>query len=413
MNNNIDYTCLGENCIYEVNKSEINGNELILGSTGSGKTMSISEPRILHTFHRSLVIPITKRTLYDKYAPILKERGYEIWDLNLEQPTLSKIGYDPCQNLHTELDILNLAKSIQGDSASYSLNGEMDPYWSESTISSIAAEIGLAWENSKIAKKNSTFLDVLFLHKYLEIKTSGSLCETNLDEFFDILYKYNKDSQAPRLWKTLRGNSPKTSACIYSMMNNALDKLCTKEIELLFSHKKQINIAELGKRKIALFITTSPVNKAIKKLTDILYGDIFRELFLEAGKNKGELKVPVHIICDDFACGSRIPHFDEYISAFRSLGISVTILLQSLSQLPSVYGPYAGKIIQNNCDTIVFLGSLDIETCKEISIRIGQSLEDILSMPIGKAVVSRRGQKTIITNRYPILEDELYKNYFS
>lgn len=409
----IDYTCLGENCCYKIDENLINGNELILGSTGAGKTMSISEPRILHTYNRSLVIPISKRTLYDKYAPILKERGYEIWDLNLENTNLSKVGYDPCRNIHNELDILNLAKCVQGNTASYSLNGEMDPYWSEATISSLAAEIGLIYENSNIAKKAYSFSEVLTIHKYLELDITGSHCKTNLDDLFEKILFYNKNSQAPRLWKTLSGNSPKTSACIYSMMNNALDKLCTKEIERLFTHKKQICISDLGKRKIALFITTSPVNTAIQKLTDILYGDIFRELYLEAGRNKGILKVPVHVICDDFACGSTIPEFDKYISSFRSLGISVTILLQSLSQLPAVYGNYAGKTIENNCDTIVFLGSLDIETCKEISIRTGQSLDDILSMPIGKAIISRRGQKTIITNRYPILEDELYKKYFS
>jgi type IV secretory pathway TraG/TraD family ATPase VirD4 len=53
---------------------------------------------------------------------------------------------------------------------------------------------------------------------------------------------------------------------------------------------------------------------------------------------KKELPLLVHLICDDFATGCKIPDFNEYISVFCAKKISVNLLLQSESQLTCMYG---------------------------------------------------------------------------
>lgn len=404
-----DKIILGLGCEYRVGEGGLNGNELIIGSTGSGKTMSISEPRILYSYEQSLVIPITKRELFDRYAPLLETRGYEVWDLNLAQPAISPMGYDPCRAIHSDLDVMNLARNIAGDSDSRSLVGEMDPYWSEATTSCLAAILGLTKFETKYNQKEFSFADFLNNYKSLKVTYKNGIFTSSLDKAFDFMAFDDEHAQAPRLWNTIAGLSSKTASCIISMVNNAVDKFATLEVEGIFRNENQINIRELGQKKVALFITTSPVNSSLKKLATILYSDIFKELFEEAQVNGGILANRVHIIADDFACGSRIPRFDEYISVFRAAGISVSILLQSKSQLTTLYNPYAAHTIADNCDTIVFMGSLDIETCREISMRTGYSLEEILNMPIGKEIVVRRGGTPVVTERYPIFEDKIYK----
>ena len=42
----MDYTCLGKGVIYPAKCPDVNANEIILGSTGAGKSMSVCEPRI-------------------------------------------------------------------------------------------------------------------------------------------------------------------------------------------------------------------------------------------------------------------------------------------------------------------------------------------------------------------------------
>ena len=143
---------------------------------------------------------------------------------------------------------------------------------------------------------------------------------------------------------------------------------------------------------------------------NILYADMFRVLFDEAEKNEGSrLKVPVHIVCDDFACGSRISGFEDYISIFRAAGISVTMLLQSETQLISMYGEAAAKTIINNCDTYVYMGGMDLTTCNNISQRMNKPLNKVMTMPLEQVVVFRRGSEPYVSRRYQILEDAIYR----
>ena len=62
-------------------------------------------------------------------------------------------------------------------------------------------------------------------------------------------------------------------------------------------------------------------------------------------------------------------NFPEYISIFREKGISVTLLIQSESQLQGMYGRENATTIINNCDTYLYMGGMDLVTGRNISER--------------------------------------------
>lgn len=166
----------------------------------------------------------------------------------------------------------------------------------------------------------------------------------------------------------------------------------------------------LASRKTVLFVTSSPVNSSLHCFTSMFYGYAFKELFEFAeGQPNGELPVYVDVLADDFATGCPINMFEQYISIFREKGLSVTLLIQSESQLSSLYGKDKATTIINNCDSICYLGSMDIDTGKNISLRSNKPLEDILYMPVGEEIIFRRGQKPVFTQRYNITENKLYQ----
>lgn len=152
---------LGENCCYssDCNETGLNNNIIVCGGSGSGKTMSISEPRLLETKTSSLISTVTKRRIVTKYMPLFKERGYNVLDLNFVNPIESTCSYDPLKYVASYSDITFLAKSIvkadpQKDRSS------ADPYWDEAAISLLSAEIAyILMTNDK-----ATFADVLELH---------------------------------------------------------------------------------------------------------------------------------------------------------------------------------------------------------------------------------------------------------
>lgn len=52
---------------------------------------------------------------------------------------------------------------------------------------------------------------------------------------------------------------------------------------------------------------------------------------------------------------------------------------------------------------------MDIKTAQNISLRLNVPIDEVLYMPIGQEILFRRGQRPIITRRYDIQKDELYK----
>ena len=90
----------------------------------------------------------------------------------------------------------------------------------------------------------------------------------------------------------------------------------------------------------------------------------------------GRLPVHVRLILDEFANIGQIPNFDKLIATIRSREISASIILQSQSQLKTIYKDAADTIV-GNCDSTLFLGGKEKSTLKEISELLGKETIDL------------------------------------
>lgn len=398
---------LGENCYYstDCNETGLNNNVIVCGGSGSGKTFSISEPRLLETKTSSLIATVTKRRIVSKYTPLFKKRSYEILDLNFVNPFESTCAYDPMQYVGSYSDITFLAKSIVKADPQKD-NKTADPYWDEAAISLLSAEIAY----TLMTKDNATFADVLALHDSLVLDDGGGVIKTSLDDKFDYIASTNPTCFAVSCWKSFKNLPIRTAGCVFGTLNSTIDTIFSPELKKMMSTKKKIDFERLATKKTVLFVTTSAVNPALHCFVNMFYAQAFKQLFEFAERRPdGILPLPVHVLCDDFATGSCVLNFPEYISIFREKQISVTLLLQSESQLEQMYGSGNATTIINNCDSYVYLGGMDLKTAQNISLRLNVPLDEVLYMPIGQEVLFRRGQRPIITNRYDILKDELYQ----
>ena len=398
----------GSNCIFstDTEKTQLNNNLLVCGSSGSGKTMSITEMRLLETFNSSLIVNLSKRKLVEKYTPLFKERGYKVLDLNFINPAKSEVSFDPLNYIKNYLDIIFLAQSIVKADPQKE-NSHADPYWDQTAISLLSAEIAYIL----IMKESPSFNDVLNFHASLEIFSSDDLIRTSLDEKFAKLKQTDLSYFAISCWKTFRQLPIRTANCIYSSLNTVLDSIFGMELRKLIALKNKLDFKRIASEKTLLFISTSAVNPTLKFYVSMFYGQMFKELF-EYAESRADLNyqlpIETHIICDDFAT-SRILNFSDYISIFREKKISVTLLIQSESQLEAMYGMDNATTIRNNCDTYAYFGCCDLKTAKNISERLNVPLDEVLYMPLAKVVLFRRGNKPIIAKRYNIKENKLYQ----
>lgn len=98
------------------------------------------------------------------------------------------------------------------------------------------------------------------------------------------------------------------------------------------------------------------------------YIDNCKEPVIEQGK----ARLPWHVQCllDEFSNIGSIPEFPQKLATMRKYEISCMIVLQSLSQLKNRYDKLWPDIL-SNCDSTIFLGTSDPDTCEYISKRLG------------------------------------------
>ena len=402
-----DNIILGENAMFSTDSDEfgINNNVIVVGSSGSGKTMSIIEPCLLNTYNSSLVVTISKKKLADKYSSVFRRRGYDVQYLDFVEPMQSTVVYDPLQFITSESDITNLAAAIVKANPQLE-RSKADPYWTDTAISLLTFEISYCL----IGIENSTFADVVQFNRDLTISEGSGIVTTMDSKVAEFFSKYPGFDLARNCWNTFIKTPYKTASCIYSTLNSALDTVFIPDLCEMMKVKKNIRMEDISFRKTVLFIRTSAVNPATHTFVNLFYGQLFKSLYEFAEEQPdGQLPIPTRVIADDFAVGSRILDFQDYIAIFREKRISTMLLLQSESQLVNMYGENNTATIINCSDTYVFLGGNDLYTCERISRRLNKSLDEVLYMPVGKEFIFRRGQRPIITKRYDITSDREYK----
>lgn len=404
---NYDSVILGENAKFttDCNETQINNNVLVCGSSGSGKTMSITEPKLLYTNNASLIVTLSKRRLVSDYSELFRQRNYNVWDLNFVSPNESGAAYDPLQYVKNWSDVKELSTAIvMADSRKK--DSTADPYWDLAGIRLLSALISFVL----MTNRKGTMADVVGLFKTLQISSCEGGIKTTLDDAFEKIRKIDRKHFVISCWDTFRNTPIKTAGCIYSTLAAMINTVFTPELCDMMKKAQKIDFKKLSSVKTILFVTTSAVNPSLNIFANIFYSQMFKELFEIGEKNKnGRLDIPVHVICDDFACGAKILNFEEYISIFREKGIAVTMMLQSESQLESIYGEAQATTIINNSDTYIYLGGMDLYTARSVSERLNIPVEEVLYMPIGKEYIFRRGQKPMITKRYDIQNDKEYK----
>lgn len=137
-----------------------------------------------------------------------------------------------------------------------------------------------------------------------------------------------------------------------------------------------MELGDIGRRKTALFVIVSDTDASLNFLVSIMYTQLFNLLCTIADDEyNGPLPVHVRCILDEFANIGQIPQWDKLIATIRSREISAAMILQSKTQLKSLYKD-AAEVIEGNCDTELFLGGKEKSTLKDLAEMLGKETID-------------------------------------
>ena len=402
-----------------------NNNVLVIGGTGAGKTTCVSNNMLLGLENSNAVVVCTKKGEMDTFSRILKSKGYNVCKIDFMEPEQSEYGYDPLSGCSSDDDVTNLAQSIVYSDASGRKGS--DPFWEDSSKNLLSVFLNYVKKGHyKKGKNMRAALDLMNGFHWRYRGDEDTVPDEDDYEYgkyivklkkehplhFEMrnLKKYNLADSA--IWENFDQLSNTTGGCVAGELSTAFNRVFKSDIRKIVSKAKMFDFKKLLEPKTVLFIRMSPVSTEQHSFIGILYSQLFKNLFELAEKQpENVLPYPVHVICDDFATGCHVKGFDEQISIFREKGISATILIQSETQLVSIYGPYAATTIINNCDTIIYLGGMDLHTCQNMSIRVNRPIDEVLNMPIGREYFFRRGEKPVVTTRRNYWEHPEFVKY--
>lgn len=382
--------------------SGINLHDLIIGPSGAGKTRGYVIPNILQC-NESMLVADTKGNLAKDLGPVLRDNGYEVIAVDFKNMADS-FGYNPFDCIgvderknHCQQDILRIANIL---CPTRSLN---DPYWEGAARQYLAALIAYTLE---CLPKNECHLSTV---AELLCHSPSGVVQTLMNELAHQHPASFAVSQY-RLYNVCSG-AMRTQACVLGILAEKLNGLVFDDAIKMYTQPVRIHFEQLGKKKTAIFLTISDIDRSKDRLVSLFYAQALQALVGYADSCPGSrLPVPVRFILDDFATNAYIHDFDNIIATVRSRGIAISIILQSLTQLEALYGPARAESIVNNCDTCIYLGGQDIHTADFISAKADIPRSAILQMPVERGYLFVRGQAPTPIRKYDLADHPLYRH---
>ena len=340
----------------DLRKVKINKNILVVGGSGAGKSACYIKPNILQMLG-SYVITDPKGELYRETSGFLKENGYEVRAFNLVNPEYSD-RYNPLAHIvdHTSVDII-AHTIVQGATKG---QGSNDPFWDETAKMLLKACI--YYVISVLPKEEQNISSCLNI-----IRQGGA----DPDIFKKLFINELKPEHPGR--KEYENFSTAADKTMQSIVVSTISKITAFDTPAMqrITTSNNINFDDLGQKKVALFVITSASDSTYDFISTIFFSQMLQKLYVQADRNGGTLNHQVYFLLDEFANIGQIPDFNKKLSTTRSLGISISIVVQSLDQLEALYKDNYENIL-GNCDTHLFLGSQSIKTCEYFSKSLGQ-----------------------------------------
>lgn len=415
-----------------------NCNVLIAGGSGSGKSYSSVLPNLMQ-LHSSYVITDPKGTLLPQTAELFLQNGYRLKVFNTVNFQKS-MRYNPLAYIRTETDILKVVTVlIENTTGKGERSGEK--FWIDSEKLLYQAYIGYLLY--AVPPEDRTLGNLVAMIDASEVREDDPTFQNAIDVLFSDLENDLKhggpDNFAVRQYKKFKLAAGKTAKSILVSCASRLSAFAIPAVTDLVS-EDELGLGQLGDQKVAFFIIVSDTDNTFDFLVAMVLSQMFNILCSHADDDcGGALKIPVRCLLDEFAnCIGKIPNFERLISTIRSRNISVSLYVQSLAQIQSLYKDDADTII-DCCDTMVFLGGKSQKTTKAISEMLGKqtitgrnttenrgsngsySLQDqglgrdlldqaeIGKIPMQKELVIMTGEKPFLDQKYNTAQHPNYK----
>ena len=330
---------------------------------GTGKTTKYIVPNVLDKANRhvSMVVHDPKGEVHKLTSGYLKANGYRIVIFNPENISESNL-FNPLAESKNLIELEQVAETLI-----WSGNpGEKDAYWNNGATRILSALIKI------LSFGDRKYFNLPNLHHLLQ--NFGEMGE-GLENFVGENCwdpEFPDDRAVLDEWKgALTGNKEAIQSFV-GICLTSLKALTNRDLRMFFS-RSDYELSRFRREKTVIYFQTPPENQKYYSFVTSLF---FRSIFNECMRNEhlNGKSLPVYILYDEFG-NSYIPDFVSVANTIRGYGVSLSIILQSISQLSMRYGQKAAESIQGAFNTNICLSSSDPVTANYFSDLSGRVRE--------------------------------------
>ena len=368
-----------------INNSET--HNLVIGGSGSGKTQTTIMPQIYLSIRasESFIVNDHAGELYNTFSGMASENGYKVQVINFRDMSVGNnynplyIPYKLYKEGNTD-EAIELIENVGYNLISDFNQTDVDPFWENQSINLFT---GLA----------------LYLFRKANIEEININSIVNLsyriDEIKEELKDADKSSDIYIILSSIFDAPNETRGSIISVFRQKLAIMSRESLSKLLANNN-LDLENIKKEKTAIFI-----------ISDSKYSSIVLPMILNQAysivKSNPKTEKRLNIILDEFGMIKPIKNFLDILTGSRSIGIRLTIVIQSILHLENVYGPKTTDFIKIAIGNTIFLLANDINTLEMISKDCGRSGENTSLITIEELKVLNNFEAIILTSRmYPV-----------
>ncbi|MFA9464403.1 MAG: VirD4-like conjugal transfer protein, CD1115 family [Velocimicrobium sp.] len=385
---------------------KLNGNILICGGSGAGKTFYEVKPNLMQMPHNcSFICTDPKGEILRSCGQMLRDNGYNVKVINLLEMDKSDC-YNPFSYIREETDVVKLITNLISNTTPKGSNPS-DPFWEKAEGLFLQSIFYYVWLVEPVSRRN--FETVLKLIGEAEVAEQGKMSKLDkrmkkLEELSPLGVNHPAVKQYN---KCMRGAGDTVRSIIISA-NSRLAYLENQQVLRLLS-KDDLNLADIGigvngdgETKTALFCIIPDSDKSYNFIIGLLYTQIFQELYYQADFNCGGA-LPIHVtfMLDEFANVALPDDYCSLLSTMRSRSISSIIIIQNFAQLKALFKD-TWETVPGNCDTFIYLGGNEQSTHKYVSELLGKGTID------KKSSGETKGRQGSSSRNFDVLGRELF-----
>ena len=361
---------LGKN-LYLPNIKRGNINTLVLAGPGAGKSASYCIPNIMQKLGSYITID-PDGEIYDMTNAYLRRNGYEVILIDVKDMQ-NTYNYNPLSHINTDKDIELLINNI--------IKNENDEFWLQTSKCLLRCVIKYVLEKEETKDLLQCF-NVLSNSREVFFNKIQNCANENILNNFNVL-KVLPEKTYQSIVSTVMAK--------LSFIINIQNKNRT--------YNYQVDFKELSKRKIAFFIKIDDDCKEYNKIAEIFISQSFSQI--EKGSEN------IYYLLDEINLLDRIGDFAQIMKSARRKGASISVIIDSINKIKSIYGEDFETII-GNCDTQMFLGSNLLSDIEYFAQMLDVDKNTVRELDGDSLLVYERGLKPIKAQKMYFFNNETW-----